>query len=444
MNALRAKLAALAAERAEALRPPGYRRVAGAMLVTNLGNGAQFIANVWLVLQLTDSPRAVSLVLLTTALPGVFFGPIIGVLMDRYARRLVFATSDIFAALVLAVTVTLYLTHRLETWHLFTAVFLLALSESTSVPTGTALVREIIPVDRLLSANATTGVAVQIGNVIGAAAGGIIIAVSSVAGVLVLNMVSFVLSAVLIIGVRTARRIERDGGAGWKESIRSAAKGLDYLRSHPKMLPSYGMLLVLFATLYLLNTLLAPFAENVLDVGASGLGFIDAMFAIGAIAGGVLLPLFTARLNRDRIAALGVIGMGIALIALGGSSGLAVPMLLYAAAGVCFQSFYIFRTRVQEQVPVGLQGRVMALLIMSVGMCRLVVYGILAIFASTAALRGVYAAGGAALAVLGIIVTITAFRRPEASTPPTDPDLAAYPLAPADPAPAPVVSSERS
>ncbi|GAB3796992.1 MFS transporter [Micromonospora zhanjiangensis] len=418
-------VAGLFAERIEALRPPGYRRVAAAMMVTNLGNGAQFVANVWLVLQLTGSPRAVSLVLLTTALPGVFFGPIIGVLIDKFPRRLVFVGSDVFAAVVLAVTLTLYVTQHLATWHLFTAVFLLALTESTSVPTGTTLVREIVPVDRLLAANATTGVAVQTGNVIGAALGGVIIAATSVAGVLALNMVSFLLSAAFIVGVRTTRRIEREGGDGWKASFQRAAKGLDYLRTHPKMLPSYGMLLVLFATLYLLNTLLAPFADHVLDVGASGLGFIDAMFAIGAIVGGILLPLFTARLNRDRIAALGVIGLGLALVALGWSSGLAVPMLLYAACGICFQSFYIFRTRVQEQVPVALQGRVMALLITSVGLCRLVVYGILAIFASDSALRGVYAVGGAALAVLGVVVTVGAFRRPFASAPPTEPELAA-------------------
>jgi MFS family permease len=416
-------------ERLQPLRPPGYRRIAASMLVTNFGNGMQFIANVWLVYTMTRSPSAVPLVLLTAALPGIVFGPFIGVAIDRFPRRLVFAAAETTSALVLLVTATLSMTGHLQTWHVFVTVFLLGLTESTAVPTGTTLVREIVPVQRLMAANATTGVAVQTGNVIGAAVGGVLIAWTSVSSVLLVNMASFLLSALFVLGVRTPRRVEKPTEEGWRASVRRASKGLTYLRTHPKMLPSYTMLLVLFATLYLLNTLLAPFATNALKLGADGIGFIDAMFAVGAIVGGIALPLLTARLNRDRLAGLGVIGLGIALVALAGSHGLLAPMLLYAFAGINFQSFYIFRTRVQEQVPVDIQGRVMALLITSVAACRLVVYGILAIVAAEVTLRAIYVAGGAALAVVGVVVTVRAFQF--ASAPPSE-----------EPEPVPVLAIE--
>ncbi|HSV64851.1 MAG TPA: MFS transporter [Mycobacteriales bacterium] len=416
-------LRALAHERAQPLRQRSYRRIAAAMLVTNMGNGMQFVANVWLILTLTGSPRAVALVLLTAAIPGVIFGPVIGVAIDRFHRRWVYVTADIVAGSVLATMLLLRLTGSLQTWQVFAMVFLLGLTESTAVPTGTTLVREIVPVRGLLAANATTGVAVQIGNVTGAAVGGVLIAVTSVDAVLAANLASFVISALFIAGVHTTRRIEKAGGDGWRASIRRAASGVTYLREHPKMVPSYLMLLVLFAVLYLLNTLLAPYAIDVLAVGAQGLGLIDAMFALGAILGGLALPLLTARLNRDRLAGIGVIGLGIALVGLGGADGLAAPMLLYALSGVSFQSFYIFRTRVQEQVPIGLQGRVMALLITSVGLCRLAVYGLLAIFISEVTLRAIYAGGGIALALLGVAVTVRAFQRPFASAPPETDDV---------------------
>jgi MFS family permease len=413
---VRGALAALVRERLEALRPRSYRRIAAAMLVTNVGNGMQFIANVWLALELTHHAYGVPLVLLTTALPGVVFGPLIGVAIDRFPRRLLFVATDMAAIVVLAVAVALVLTDSLQTWHLFVIVFLMGLAESTAVPTGTTLVREIVPLDRLLAANATTGVAVQLGNVTGAAIGGLLIAVSSVGAVLALNLLTFVVSAAFMLGVRSGRKIpERTGDGGWRASFRHAAMGFEYLREHPKMVPSYLMLLTLFATLYLLNTLLAPYAATVLEVGPAGLGYIDAMFAVGAIAGGLVLPLLTARLDRDRLAGLGVIGLGLTLVALGGANGLLAPMLLYAAAGICFQSFYIFRTRVQEQVPVDLQGRVMALLITGVGVCRLIVYGMLAIAASSMTLRMNYAIGGVALALLGCVVTLRAFRRSTAT-----------------------------
>src|SRR4051812_7304985 len=97
-------------ERLEALRPRSYRRIAAAMLVTNMGNGMQFVANVWLALELTHNAYGVPLVLLTTAFPGVIFGPLIGVAIDRFPRRLLFVATDLAAAGVLAVGVALVLT----------------------------------------------------------------------------------------------------------------------------------------------------------------------------------------------------------------------------------------------------------------------------------------------------------------------------------------------
>ncbi|MER5865152.1 MFS transporter [Kitasatospora sp. NPDC002040] len=416
-------LRGLVRERLDPLRPPGYRRIAAAMLVTNVGNGMQFIANCLLVLQMTDSPRAVALVLLTAAIPGVFFGPLIGVAIDRFERRWVFVCADVVSVLTLAVTVTLQGTGHLETWHVFVMVFILGLTESTAVPTGTTMVREIVPVQKLLAANATTGVAVQIGNVIGTAFGGFLIAASSVTWVLAINLVSFTASALFVAGVKSKRVITKSTGEGWREQVRSAAAGFTYLRTHPATLPSYTMLLVLFAVLYMMNTLVAPYAETVLDVGASGLGFIDAMFAVGAILGGLVLPLLTARFNRDRLACYGLIGMGLTLILLWQADGLAEPMVFYALAGINFQAFYIFRTRVQEQVPVDIQGRVMALLITTVGICRMGVYIVLAAFVSTLTLRLIYLFCGIAVLVLGIVMTTsTIVRRVESRAPEVEPE----------------------
>ena len=409
----------LARERLEPLKPASYRRVAAALMVSNAGNGMQFIASVWLVLELTEQPWGVPVVLLTAALPGVLFGPLIGMAMDRFPRRLLFVATDLSAALVLGVATILSLTGHLQEWHVYAMVFVLGAVESTAMPTGAALVREIVPVDRLLPANATSGVAIQIGQVVGAAVGGLLIAATSVTAVLALNLVSFLVSALLITGLRGAGRTHSapTGPRGWRSTLNWSREGLSYLRAHPQMLPSYLMLLLLFATLYMLNTLLAPFAVDVLEVGAAGLGLIDAMFALGAVAGGTALPLLTARLNRDRLAGVGVIGLGLALAGMGLSDGLVVPMLMYAAMGISFQAFYIFRTRVQEAVPVGLQGRVMALIITSVGIGRLIVYGTLAISAGAVTLRATYVTGGSLLLGLGLVVTIAAFRRSAASTP---------------------------
>ena len=123
---------------------------------------------------------------------------------------------------------------------------------------------------------------------------------SSVTSVLVVNMGTFLVSALLILGLRAAgySRSTPTGPRGWRSNLEWSAQGMAYLRSHPAMLPAYLMLLILFATLYLLNTLLPPYAVDVLDVGSSGLGLIDDLAQEAVV---------------DRIAArrgLGLVGAG--------------------------------------------------------------------------------------------------------------------------------------
>ncbi|NRQ37769.1 MFS transporter [Nonomuraea sp. NN258] len=400
-------------ERLEPLRPVEYRRVAAALMTTNMGNGMQFIANVWLMLELTDHPWGVPLVLLVGALPGSTLGPLIGMAIDRFPRRLLFVVTDLVAAAMLGVTAILSATGNLEMWHLFAVVFFLGGIESMSVPTAGALVREIVPQGKLLAANATSGVAIQIGQVLGAAIGGLMIAATNVTGVLILNLVTFLASAMLVAGLRTAGHSYSapTGPRGWRTTFAWSKQGLVYIREHPRLMPSYIMLVVLFAVLYMLNTLIAPFAVEVLAVGSDGLGLIDSMFALGAVLGGIALPVLTARIDESKLAGIGVIGLGGAMIGMGLATGLLFPMLAYATMGITFQAFYIFRSRVQEAAPVDLQGRVMSLVITTVNLCRLGVYLILAVSAGAIALRSIYVAAGGLVAVLGLIVTVAALRR---------------------------------
>jgi len=400
-------------ERLEPLRPVEYRRVASALLVTNMGNGMQFVANVWLIFKLTDHPWGVPLVLLVGALPGITLGPLIGMAMDRFPRRRLFVTTDLVAVTVLAITTILSVTGKLEIWHLFLVVFFLGGIESTSVPTAAALVREIVPEGKLLAANATTGVGIQVGQVLGAAVGGLMVAATSVTGVLILNMITFMCSALLVRGLKEAGHSYSapTGPRGWRTTFDWSKQGLVYLRSHPRLLPSYVMLVVLFSVVYMLNTLIAPLAVDVLQVGSTGLGLIDSMFALGAVLGGIALPVLTSRFNESRLAGIGVIGMGGAMIGIGLVSGLLLPMLMYATMGATFQAFYVFRSRVQEATPVDLQGRVMSLMITTVGFCRLIVYLTLALSAGEVALRSIYFTAGAVLLTLGAIVLVAAIRQ---------------------------------
>ena len=304
--------AALVRERLEALRPPSYRRIAAAMLVTNMGNGMMFIATVWLVLEMTDHPSGVPLVLLTTALPGLLFGPLIGVAIDRFRRRLLFVATDVSAACVLGVTLTLVLTDTLQSGSCSSRSSCSACASRPRCRPGPRWSARSCPWAACWPPTRRAGVAVQFGMVTGATIGGLLIAMFGVAPVLAVNLCRSCCRRCSSYGVRSDHVPQRaPAGGGWRGSVRPR-RG-PRLPARP---PEDGAVVPDAADCCSrpvhAQHAAGPVRRERAGGRAGGLGYIDAMFAVGAIVGGVALPLFTARLNRDRLAGLGVIGLGLA------------------------------------------------------------------------------------------------------------------------------------
>ena len=73
-----------------ALRNPDYRYLWVSSVFISAGNQVQQIAMAWLVLERTQSPLWVGVVLGIRALPILFVGPLAGVMIDRIDRKKLF------------------------------------------------------------------------------------------------------------------------------------------------------------------------------------------------------------------------------------------------------------------------------------------------------------------------------------------------------------------
>lgn len=75
-----------------------YRRLWWAQLISELGDGITRLVVIFLVAHLSDSPLALSMVVLSQVLPQMLFGAFVGPLVDRINRPLLMAASDIYRA----------------------------------------------------------------------------------------------------------------------------------------------------------------------------------------------------------------------------------------------------------------------------------------------------------------------------------------------------------
>jgi len=328
--------------------------------VAMLGTGMRFIAITWLIMDLTGRSSTVGILLVASAIPGIIFSPIIGIFVDRFDRKWLAVLMDIFRFLVLLLIPLFWWLEILEPWHLYLAAFLIALGEEVYTPSAMILIREVIPERLLLYANSTNTIAMQVGALIGASIGGIIISLSSPFVVIFINACCFLFSAICLVNIRKGRVKPEYGGRGNKaiDFFKELKDGIDYIAKYPKIVVFYSMMFFIRMALYTINVLLAPFSKNELQVGAAGFGYIDACFAVGAVIGNLLLPKVNAIKGPNWTMTVGMFGIGISIFLFGFSNNLIVAMGIYFMLGIMFQVGVLYLTKAQEQTDINFQGRV--------------------------------------------------------------------------------------
>jgi MFS family permease len=174
------------------------REYAALWLAYALSLGGDQLARVALavlVFDATGSPAATALAYAVTFLPWLVGGPLLAGLGDRYPRRTVLVGCDALAALLLTVMAL----PGLSLIALGALLFLVVTLAAPFTAARSALVRDLFPDDdRYAAAVALSAVTIQLAQVAGFAVGGLLVAALGPREALLVDAVTFALSAVLI------------------------------------------------------------------------------------------------------------------------------------------------------------------------------------------------------------------------------------------------------
>lgn len=389
------------------LHKKAYALYAVASAVSSIGTGMQFLVDSWLALQLVGANYAVALVLIFSALPGIVLSPVIGLAVDRLDRKFLASGMDLFRGTVLLLVFLLWWFKLLQAWHIYLMTFLMATGDQVFFSSTRGLIREILPKELLLSANATTVTMIQLGMSLGAATGGLVIAIYSPGAVIVLNAISFLISGSCIINMRrgyVSPRVALVHSTGFQGLFDDLKAGVDYISQHTFLVRPYLALFSLTMTISVMNVLLAPFAKDVLHTGAAGFGYIDASFALGAVLGALFLPLFTRWVGEKPLMVLGVAATGGGLILFALAKTLIVAIIAYFLIGICFQVRILHSTNAQRNVDVDYQGRVATFFYTIFALITLVIYSIMGFLQEVLSQRYLYAFQGIFLFLVTLLI----------------------------------------
>lgn len=253
------------------------------MTVSLLGDGVYLVAIAWQVLELSSAPTALSIVGVAWTLPQVIFLLVGGVVSDRFDRRRVMIAADVGRALAIGAIGLLSITGAITLWHIYVLVAIYGTADAFFMPAFGAIVPDVAPRELLLEANSLDQFVRPLTlRLLGPAIGGVVVAVFGPGQALLLDGLSFVVSAVCVALMTPQPTTSAGANAG--SMVNEIKDGFRFVRAHAWLwgtLAASGVGLLCFFGPW---TVLVPFVvKTQLHAGADGLGMVLATGGVGAM-----------------------------------------------------------------------------------------------------------------------------------------------------------------
>jgi MFS family permease len=253
------------------------RRLATARLISITGGAAAYTALNFTVFERTGSASWVAVSLLLTFGVMGFIGPPAGILGDRFDRRKVMIGSDLAGAFCFGMMALSSEPAWLLPW-----AFLSAVAEAPFFSASEAAIPNVAGPELTTWANSLISASRLSGIAVGPALGGALLAVSSPDVVFVVNAVSFVVSALVIMTVHA-----RFSGGSGEDEYRHLRAGFRFLR-HDRVLRTLLLAWIVFISGMGMSMVAdAPLAA-VFDAGSFGFGLLITAWGGGSALGSLL------------------------------------------------------------------------------------------------------------------------------------------------------------
>ena len=348
---------------ADVFRNGDLRRLQLAWIGSIIGNWAYLVA---LVVYAYDQggPAAVGIVGVLRMLPAAFAAPLVATLADRYPRKLVLIGADLARAVLMVLAgLTIYWDGPAPA--VYAIVTLSTVAGTVFRPAQAALLPSLARTpSELTAANVASSTFESVGSFAGPALGGLLLAATNAETVFLFNGLTFVWSAALVAAIRAS-----DAGARQQSGRRSGLLGAEMSAGLRAIFGNRDLrtLCGLYAGQTLvagaLSVLVVVSALELLDIGETGVGYLNAALGVGGLVGGFVALIAAAGGRLAVIFGVGVSLYSVPLLLVGLFPS--VPMALLALAFIGLGNSLVdvnALTIMQRTVPDEVLGRVLGAL----------------------------------------------------------------------------------
>lgn len=304
------------------LRRRDIRRLLAALLISSTGDWAYNVALLAFLFDRTHSLAWVGAASLGRFIPSVLASPYAGVLAERTERIRMMVSSDLLSALLQGGLVVVAVTKGPPVLAIVLAA-LASVSGSVYQPATAATIPSLVTEDDLAAANALSAAIDQLVSLLGPAIGALLLVAASPAAVFGVDGVSFVLSALIVVTIRTRSHpvdVTEGGTAGILGQMMVGARTIASLPA-ARLLVAYCALV---SFVYGTDTVLfVAVSVHKLGTGTHGFGYLLGGLGVGGVVMAAAV---------DRLAGLSRLALIILLGALGYTLPTALLIVIHSPA----------------------------------------------------------------------------------------------------------------
>jgi len=339
-----------------------FRRLWVGQLISLVGRQITLVAVPFQVYSLTRSALYVGLLGIVQAVPLICGSLGGGAIADRFDRRRVLIVTQLCLATCSGLLALGAFIGHPALLEIYAVVALAALVGAVDAPTRTAIIPNLVGVDRLPGALSLNIVLFQTTLVAGPAIGGLVIAHLGLPAAYSVDVVTFSAAfiAVWLLPPQGRSSTERE------RPVAAILRGLSFARRQPVILGGFAMDLA--AMIFGLPRAVFPvLAATTFHAGPQGLGLLYAAPGFGAVIAALASGSVARSKRLGRIIVVAIIAWGLAIIAFGFATTIWVALILLAVAGGADSFSAVCRTTIMQRIaPDELRGRLTSLYFMVV------------------------------------------------------------------------------
>ena len=272
------------------------------------------MAFIWYLTAQTGSAMVLSLASLVGFLPQAILGPVIGVFVDRYDRKLIMIGADLFIAAVSLVLVFVAVYAKLSIWMVMVVLFLRSVGTAFHSPSLNAITPLLVPESQLTRCAGYSHTVISASYIISPAIAAFLYSMWGLNVVIALDVLGAVIASITVVLVGIPKSNAPERAAEGNTVIREMLEGFNVIRRHKGL---YALLWIgaFFALIYMpINALFPLMSMEYFGGSPAHASIVETAFAGGMLAGGLLLGVWGGFKKKAFTMSSSMLLMGMSLV----------------------------------------------------------------------------------------------------------------------------------